>query len=60
MTHFFVSLAFLTSLSSPIKYECAFALSAQNSYIIFPPNSYLNNLIIFLFLPIGRVLSFSS
>ena len=54
ITHFFVPLDFFTSLLSSIKYECVFALSAQNSFIIFPPNSSLNNPITFLFLPNGR------
>ena len=59
ITHFFVPLDFLTSLLSSIKYEYVFALSVQNSFIILPPNSSLNNPIIFLFLPIRRgLLSF--
>ena len=52
ITHFFVPLAFLLSLSSSIKYAYVLALSAQNYLIIFPPNSPLNKPITSLFLPI--------
>ena len=55
--YFFVPLAFLCSLSSSIKYAYAFALSAQNSIIIFPPNSSLKRPITYLFLPIGSSLT---
>ena len=50
---FYVSLAFLCSLSSSIKYAYVFALSPTNSFIIFPPNSSLKRPITFLFLPVG-------
>ena len=61
ITHFFVPLAFFFSLSSSIKHAYVLALSAQNSFIIFPPNSSLNKPITFLFLPIrSGLLSFSS
>ena len=61
ITHFFVPLDFLCSLPSSSKYEYAFALSATNSVIIFPPNSSLKRPGTFLFLPIGRgLLSFLS
>ena len=59
--HFFVPLAFLCSVSSSNLYAYDFALSAQNSVKIFPPNSSLKRPITFLFLPIGRgLLSFLS
>ena len=51
ITHFFAPLDFLCSLSSSIKYA---HVSPTNSYIIFPPNSFLKRSITFLFLPIGN------
>ena len=57
--HFFVPLAFVCSASSFNFYAYALALSAQNSTMLFPPNSSLKRPITFLFLPIGRgLLSF--
>ena len=57
--HFFVPLAFLISVSSSNLYAYAFALSTQNSRMLFRPNSSLKRPITFLFLPIGRgLLSF--
>ena len=53
--HFFVPLDLLCSLP-PYKYAYAFALSAVNSVIIFPPNSSLKIPGTFLLTPIGRVL----
>ena len=52
--HFFVPLAFFVSLSSSFKYQYVFALSAQDYFIILPPNLSLNNPVTFLFLPIGK------
>ena len=52
--HFFVPLAFLCSVSSSNLYAYALTLSAQNSTMLFPPNSSLKRPITFLFLPIGR------
>ena len=59
--HFFGPLALLCTLPSSFIYAYALALSAQNSVMIFLPNSSLNYPIIFLFIPIGNgLLSFSS
>ena len=55
------TLAFFFSLSSSIKYVYVFALRETDSFIIFLPNSSLNNLYTFLTIPIGRgLLLFSS
>ena len=47
--HFFVTLAFSCSVSSSNLYAYALALSAQDSTMLFPPNSSLKNLLPFYF-----------
>ena len=58
---FFVPLALLCTLPSSVLYPYAFALSAINLVITFPPSSSLKRPITFLFLPMGNgLLSFLS
>ena len=55
ITHFFVPLNFLCSLPPSSKYEYAFALSATNSVIIFPPNLSLKRPGIFYFYQLEEI-----
>ena len=57
--HFFVPLAFLSSLQSSVKYEEASGLKVTNSVMIFPPNSSFIKPITFLFFAVDNGLSTS-
>ena len=52
--HFFVPLAFLSSLPSSVKNEYVLGLKVTNYVIIFPPSSSFIKPMIFLFFPVGN------